>query len=72
MLRMPGKRNSAQGASLMERMPRYRTSRVPVSNPTMSNDKERRDWPRLAFSFVVDMAPAMLVFVIAFTSVHPA
>jgi len=52
--------------------PKYRTSRVPVSNPTISNDKERKDWPRLALSFVADVVPAMLVFVIAFTSVHPA
>jgi hypothetical protein len=40
---MPGKRNNVQGASLIERTPRYRTSRVPVSKPTISNDKEKRD-----------------------------
>jgi hypothetical protein len=69
-LRIPGKRAITHGASSIEKY--RRRKRVPVANPIRSKDNENRDCPRLAFSFFPDKAPAMLVFVIAFTSVHQA
>ena len=70
-LRMPGNRMSAQGASFIENTSKYRTRRVPVSNPPMSKEKDSRDWLRLVLNFVAEVGFAVLVFVIAVTSFHP-